>query len=97
MRPLIDARRADVEDYLERRQREWREDVTNVDEAFTRNRVRRRLLPELEETRVAVGQRVQRGSVVGSLSGNGSDASPVLHFELRVGGEPVNPLHYVQF
>jgi septal ring factor EnvC (AmiA/AmiB activator) len=52
---------------------------------------------QLEETRVAVGQKVNRGSVVGRLSGNGSDASPVLHFELRVGGEPVNPLQYVQF
>jgi len=48
VRPLIDARRADIVEYLEAEGLEWREDVSNADEALTRNRVRHRLLPELE-------------------------------------------------
>jgi murein DD-endopeptidase MepM/ murein hydrolase activator NlpD len=52
---------------------------------------------QLERTRVQVGQRVPKGTVLGSLASDGSGVQPVLHFELRVGGEAVDPLQYVRF
>jgi tRNA(Ile)-lysidine synthase len=49
LRPLLGVRRAEVEMYLRDRGQVWRTDLTNADEAFTRNRVRRHLLPILRE------------------------------------------------
>jgi murein DD-endopeptidase MepM/ murein hydrolase activator NlpD len=40
---------------------------------------------------VAVGQRVERGQVVGRAGSTGRATSPHLHYELRVDGNPVNP------
>ena len=50
IRPLLDVARDDVRGYLRRRRIEWREDETNVDRAFLRNRVRLEALPFLERT-----------------------------------------------
>lgn len=48
IRPLLDISRRDVVDYLSQRGVGWREDSTNSDLAFERNRVRHELLPPLE-------------------------------------------------
>jgi tRNA(Ile)-lysidine synthase len=48
IRPLILARRADIERYLDLRRQAYRTDATNADPAFDRNRIRRSLIPELE-------------------------------------------------
>ena len=48
IRPLLDVRRADIEAYLRDQGRPWREDASNVSAAFTRNRIRHRLLPALQ-------------------------------------------------
>jgi len=48
LRPLLAVSRAQVLAYLERRGLAWREDPSNFDPAFTRNRVRHELLPWLE-------------------------------------------------
>ena len=48
LRPLLCATRADVEAYLNRAGQPWREDSSNRELAFTRNRIRRELLPLLE-------------------------------------------------
>jgi tRNA(Ile)-lysidine synthase len=48
IRPLLGVSRAEVVDYLAVRGLAWREDPTNADPAFLRNRVRRELLPYLE-------------------------------------------------
>jgi tRNA(Ile)-lysidine synthase len=48
VRPLLDARRADVVSYLRGLGQEWREDATNADTTRTRARVRTQLLPLLE-------------------------------------------------
>ncbi|MSR56761.1 MAG: tRNA lysidine(34) synthetase TilS [Planctomycetaceae bacterium] len=47
IRPLLAARRADVLNYLQQIGQDFREDESNQDEKFTRNRLRRRVLPEL--------------------------------------------------
>lgn len=47
LRPLLHVRRADIEAWLRELRQPWREDATNADTAFTRNRVRHHLLPEL--------------------------------------------------
>jgi len=47
VRPLIDVTRAEVEEFLRARGIAWREDSSNVDPRFARNRIRRQLLPQL--------------------------------------------------
>jgi tRNA(Ile)-lysidine synthase len=48
LRPLLGLERRDVLAYLARRGLDWREDPTNRDAAFVRNRIRHELLPYLE-------------------------------------------------
>jgi tRNA(Ile)-lysidine synthase len=49
VRPLLDFRRIDLEAFLRDRGQQWREDSSNRDLTFLRNRVRHRLLPLLKE------------------------------------------------
>jgi tRNA(Ile)-lysidine synthase len=49
LRPLLSVTRADVVDYLKAKNIPWREDSTNADEKLLRNRIRRRLIPLLDE------------------------------------------------
>lgn len=48
VRPMLEISRAQVEAYLKSLGQEWREDSTNRDTAYLRNRVRHSLLPLLE-------------------------------------------------
>ncbi|MEX1096103.1 MAG: tRNA lysidine(34) synthetase TilS [Planctomycetales bacterium] len=48
VRPTLAVSRRDVEQYLRDLGQDWREDETNVDPRFTRNRLRQELLPLLE-------------------------------------------------
>ena len=47
VRPLLGVSRQDVESYLKQRGIEWREDASNQDLGFARNRIRHQLLPAL--------------------------------------------------
>ncbi|MGA3185562.1 MAG: tRNA lysidine(34) synthetase TilS [Bryobacteraceae bacterium] len=47
IRPLLDITRAEVESFLRSRKIPWRDDATNLDPTFARNRIRRDLLPQL--------------------------------------------------
>lgn len=49
VRPLLSMRRAELRAWLESIEQAWREDVTNSDLSFTRNRVRHKLLPLIEQ------------------------------------------------
>ena len=49
IRPLLTLRRCELEKYLKEIGQSWREDSTNADDAFTRNRVRRLLVPLIEK------------------------------------------------
>ncbi len=48
VRPLLGIRRRELEQYLVDLKQPWREDSTNADSKFTRNRVRRIVMPLLE-------------------------------------------------
>ena len=48
VRPLLEVRHRELEAYLREIGQTWREDSSNLDPRFTRNRVRRTLLPLLE-------------------------------------------------
>lgn len=48
VRPLLTFRRCELEQYLREIGQSWREDATNSDTSFTRNRVRKLLVPLLE-------------------------------------------------
>ena len=47
LRPFLHTRRADIEFFLTSTGQPWRTDSTNADLAFTRNRIRHELLPQL--------------------------------------------------
>jgi tRNA(Ile)-lysidine synthase len=48
VRPLLSVRRSELEQYLKDIGQPWREDSSNADERFTRNRVRKLVVPLLE-------------------------------------------------
>jgi tRNA(Ile)-lysidine synthase len=48
IRPLLSMRRTELESYLRSVQQNWREDASNRDLRFTRNRIRHGILPRLE-------------------------------------------------
>jgi murein DD-endopeptidase MepM/ murein hydrolase activator NlpD len=53
------------------------------------------LYGHLLETDVSVGQKVARGERVGREGSTGWSTGPHLHFEVRVGNEPVDPMRYL--
>ena len=54
------------------------------------------LYAHLSRLEVAAGQRVASGQVVGLSGSTGNSTGPHLHFEVRQGGRPVDPLPLIQ-
>jgi murein DD-endopeptidase MepM/ murein hydrolase activator NlpD len=44
---------------------------------------------------VAVGQNVAAGTIIGYVGSTGNSTGPHLHFEVRLGGTPVDPVPYL--
>jgi murein DD-endopeptidase MepM/ murein hydrolase activator NlpD len=49
----------------------------------------------LSKSVVQTGQEVRRGDVVGAVGSTGRVTAPHLHYEVRLGGAPVNPYRYL--
>jgi murein DD-endopeptidase MepM/ murein hydrolase activator NlpD len=49
----------------------------------------------LQRVNVKMGQVVQRGEVVAFMGDSGRSTGPHLHYEVRIGGVPVNPMRYI--
>ena len=49
----------------------------------------------LAEISVTVGQEVQRGTIVGLVGTTGRSTGPHLHYELRVGKQPRDPVKFI--
>ena len=50
----------------------------------------------LSQIRVKVGQRVSLGERIGDMGNTGRSTGTHLHYEVHVGGKPVNPLKYIK-
>lgn len=50
----------------------------------------------LNSIRVDVGERLTRGDVIGGMGNTGRSTGTHLHYEIRVGGKPVNPMPYMK-
>ncbi len=64
VRPLLGARRDELRAWLGALGQDWREDASNQDLAFTRNRLRHRLLPALVEFNPQVAEQLAQVSVL---------------------------------
>jgi tRNA(Ile)-lysidine synthase len=64
VRPLIEIERPEVERYLEDRGIAWREDASNSDRRFARNRIRHDLLPRLAQENPALPATLARLAAV---------------------------------
>ncbi len=49
----------------------------------------------MQKSMVKVGQWLQRGEVLGLVGSTGRSTGPHLHYEVQVGGVPVNPMRYI--
>ncbi len=56
LRPLLATSRAEVLAYLHAIDQPWREDISNTDQSFTRNRVRHQLMPILRDLNPSAAQ-----------------------------------------
>lgn len=56
---------------------------------------RRTRYGHFQRTSVRAGSRVSQGQVIGYCDTTGNATGPHLHFEVRVGGSPQNPLNYL--
>ncbi len=53
------------------------------------------LYAHLQQFSARPGQQVNRGDEVGRIGNSGGQASPALYFEVRRGGEPINPQRWI--
>jgi tRNA(Ile)-lysidine synthase len=95
-RPLLGTTRAEVTAYDEERGLDWREDATNEEEGYARNRVRHGLLPELEAIHPAAVANVLRTAAL--LRDEAEVLDGIVAAELDGSGEaPRNRITHARF
>jgi len=50
----------------------------------------------LAQIRVTIGQKVSRGDRIGDMGSSGRSTGTHLHYEVRIGGKPVNPMTFIK-
>jgi murein DD-endopeptidase MepM/ murein hydrolase activator NlpD len=50
----------------------------------------------LSEISVAVGDKLRKGDILGRVGSTGRSTGPHLHYEVRVDGEPVDPMRFIK-
>jgi murein DD-endopeptidase MepM/ murein hydrolase activator NlpD len=50
----------------------------------------------MSQIRVEVGQKVSRGDRIGDMGNSGRSTGTHLHYEVRIGGAPVNPMTFIK-
>lgn len=50
----------------------------------------------LSRIRVKVGQKVSRGQRIGDMGNTGRSTGPHLHYEIRMGDKPINPMKFIK-
>jgi murein DD-endopeptidase MepM/ murein hydrolase activator NlpD len=73
---------------------EWSGDLGNMVE-ITHPSGYKTIYGHLEKILVRTGQKVARGEHVGLVGSTGRATGPHLHYEVRLGDRPVNPLEYI--
>jgi tRNA(Ile)-lysidine synthase len=64
LRPFLGVRRAEIEAWLRALGQAWREDATNADTAFTRNRIRHALLPQLADFNPRIAEQLAHMALI---------------------------------
>jgi len=111
IRPLLGCRREEILDYARANHIPWREDASNADTHYLRNRIRHELLPQLEEWRPGTHHNLTRNvhlfreldqlaqeAVNAAIHGlvPGSDGTLRVPFDrLRLHGAPLLTLHHL--
>lgn len=54
------------------------------------------LYAHMDKIHVKVGDRIARGDQIGDMGNTGRSTGTHLHYEVRVGGKPVNPMTYIK-
>lgn len=85
IRPLLGTTRAETTAYCEARGLGWREDASNEDPGFARNRIRHALVPEFERVHPAARQNLLRTAAI--LRDEAAVLDELVAAELRGGGE----------
>ncbi len=52
------------------------------------------LYAHLSDVRVEVGQKVEKGELIGAIGSTGTSTAPHLHYEVRFNNNPINPIHF---
>jgi tRNA(Ile)-lysidine synthase len=60
LRPFLETRREEIRSWLREIDQSWREDATNEDRSFTRNRIRHELLPQLAQYNPRIAEQLAR-------------------------------------
>ena len=69
--------------------------VVIIDHGIVRGQAITTLYGHLNSISVQQGQQVKQGQVIGRVGTTGYSTGPHCHFEVRVKGQPRNPLNYI--